>query len=133
MPPPRVLLVLALVLLGTLGCIEPGVAPEKVQELRTGSLDFLVVGRTTREEVLVRFGTPSARFEGDRILTYDFVLVLGRWVKVGGPTGTVGQDACLVLVFDAGGVLTRQSLVRQERKPAVAPEGPASESPATLP
>lgn len=33
-------------------------------------LTFLQVGKTTREEVLLKLGQPSASFEHERILTY---------------------------------------------------------------
>jgi hypothetical protein len=82
-------------------------------------LDFLADGRTTRAEVLLRLGEPSATFEGERILTYR----IGRsregerWVHArellaGRPrgSGVVGQES-LVLVFAADGRLEKHALV----------------------
>jgi hypothetical protein len=89
----------------------------------TSKLAFLVDGKTTREDVLLTLGVPSAQFEGEHILTYllfadsrtkemrvlprEVVANLAdpRWMKT-------TSDLCnLVLVFGADGVLQRHSLV----------------------
>ncbi len=88
-------------------------------------LAFLEDGKTTKKELLSRLEEPSAQFEGGRILTYR----LDRKFKVVTPEdesspsfwyGDPGKRLSLwkraryslVLVFDAGGVLQRHSLVR---------------------
>ena len=85
------------------------------------SLPGLVDGSTTREEVLLRLGAPSGRFEGDRILTF----MLGETgdgllVPVAGDTSwrdprlrewAIAQIS-LVTVFDGAGRLVRHRLVR---------------------
>jgi hypothetical protein len=76
-------------------------------------LEFITIGQTTRTEVVLRLGKPSASFEDERILTY----------RIGGDSsnGYFVRDAAgswyetsysLVLVFGSGGVLENQSLVR---------------------
>jgi hypothetical protein len=77
-------------------------------------LSFLEIGRTTREQIVLRLGQPSAMLERERILTYriDEAPAQGRYV--------ITPDALrqwqevrfsLVLVFDASGRLEKQSLV----------------------
>ena len=58
---------LAICLVGCAATTIPGASPDL--------LGFLVAGRTTRSQVLMTLGQPSARFEGDRILTYR----IGYW------------------------------------------------------
>jgi outer membrane protein assembly factor BamE (lipoprotein component of BamABCDE complex) len=43
-------------------------------EIQRQWLDAMENGKTMREEVLLKFGIPSAQFEGERILTYRMVL-----------------------------------------------------------
>ena len=108
---------IAALLLGLLaGCAttsttDPGASSEL--------LKFLNIGHTTREEVQLKLGRPSAAFEMGKILTYrigeeparGLYLVSGN--TVGEPWKSVRYS--LVLVFDATdatGVLQRQNLVR---------------------
>jgi hypothetical protein len=51
------------------GCATPKIKPINKKDLST-HIQFLINGTTTREDVLLRLGEPSGRFEGDRILTY---------------------------------------------------------------
>ena len=44
--------------------------PPTLAEVETKHLAFLELNRTTREEILVKLGTPSSVFENERILTY---------------------------------------------------------------
>ena len=104
-----------------LACTPPVLQLGDPALLRIGSLAFLQDGRSTREEVLLNLGTPSAHFEGDRILTYALWKSSGgTWIRQGRGLGTnpVGSPPAytqptdnLVLVFDANGVLTRHNLV----------------------
>lgn len=123
-----------------LGCTNPSVALEKFRVLETGTLGFLREGQTTRQEILTRLGTPSARFEGDRILTYDFVRnTLGDWRRVGTTVVsdwrfTYGPGSCsLVLVFQADGTLARHTLVKDQEWPVPSPaletKAPARDNP----
>ena len=104
------LLVLVLVLMGWLmiGCTTtiPGASPNL--------LAFLHPGETTRQEVVLKLGQPSGTFEQDRILTYrlgedgqqGYFIVTPKSLM---PWSQVRHS--LVLVFDARGVLEKQSLV----------------------
>lgn len=104
-----------------LGCRPPTLQQGEPSFLHTGSLAFLEDGRTTREAVLLRLGTPSAHFEGDRILTYGvWKSSAGGWIRRGrspAPSrkglhfGFQQPTDDLVLVFDPTGVLMRHSLV----------------------
>ncbi len=80
-------------------------------------LSFLADGVTQKEEVLRKLGSPSAQYEESWILTCR----LGE--KWGGffTAGTLAEDwsvyrYSLVLLFDAGGVLRRHSLVEVRPK-----------------
>jgi hypothetical protein len=123
-----------------LGCTNPSVALEKFRVLEMDTLGFLRDGQTTRQEILTHLGTPSARFEGDRILTYDFVRnTLGDWRRVGTTVVsdwrfTYGPSSCsLVLVFQADGLLARHTLVKDQEWPlpssASEREVPAQDTP----
>lgn len=105
------------------GCAPPQLRPAAPAELQVEWLAFLGDGRTTREEVLLRLGTPTAHFEGERILTYAFSRnAAGAW----GPAARTWDRAqkrpvyssqpirSLVLVFAADGRLARHSLVVSE-------------------
>ena len=102
-------------------CSALALTPVKPEESHTGILAFLQEGRTTREEVLLRLGTPNGQFEGERILTYTFRKRPDGWLREGRSwddnkkrfkyTGWAGFPHNLVLVFGAEGVLTRSSMV----------------------
>jgi outer membrane protein assembly factor BamE (lipoprotein component of BamABCDE complex) len=104
------------------GCTPPLLRQAEPAEIHTGTLAFLA-GETNREEVLLRLGTPSAHFEGARILSYAYVRTSGgAWVRVdryldrdGQKFEYLGKHICnLVLVFAADGRLVRHSLVVSE-------------------
>jgi hypothetical protein len=109
-------------------CVEPVPLPEAVQALRDGPLRSIEPGRTTRQELLLKFGTPASSFEEGRILTYDFYLdrLKREWRAVGGAGASDWmypgvRTASLVLVFGADGVLARQNLVVHAGLPLPAP------------
>jgi hypothetical protein len=94
--------------------------PAQVADVERLQLAFVRDGVTTREEVLLRLGVPSAQFEGERILTYR----LGLDAK--GALGPMSPQVAaedrrfavwtrsaynLVLVFDPGNVLRRHSFI----------------------
>ncbi len=74
----------------------------------------LVDGTTTREEVVLAYGIPSAQFEGERILTYrlmptnDGAFVVSREVGASWGMGFVN----LVLVFDEACRLKKHVFLR---------------------
>ncbi len=101
-------------------CSTPHIQPADPKLLFDSELlGFIEDGATKREEVVLRLGIPSAQFEGERILTYQFrVDQAGKWHLVAPqidtfsglrawPPGTLS----LVLVFDKDGVLHQHSLV----------------------
>ena len=104
---------IAALLLGLLaGCAtttttDPGASSEL--------LKFLNIGHTTREEVLLKLGKPSAAFEMEKILTYRIGEDPARGFHLVSPNVNQPWKSVLyslVLVFDATGVLQRQNLVR---------------------
>lgn len=92
---------------------------------RADLLDFLADGKTTREEVVLKLGQPSAQFQHENILTYRLNIepknhgyyVVGREAptEFGWSTWS-GVKYSLVLVFDEAGVLRKHSLVEVNRK-----------------
>lgn len=103
-----------------LACSDPSIAIEKFRAFETGTLGALQDGRTTRQEILLKFGTPSATFEGERILTYDFVRdPQGEWRRVGTVLisdwrfNFIPGSCSLVLVFGPDGLLVRHGLVKE--------------------
>lgn len=114
--PPGLLLGLALLA----GCTPPQLRLAEPAEPLPEQLAFLSDGRTTREVVLLRLGTPSAHLEGERILTYAFSWgAAGAWTPVGRrwdpaqkmPLYSQGRISSLVLVFGPDGRLVRHGLV----------------------
>ena len=103
------------------GCATPKLVPVPPEDMmRTDLLAFIRDGVTTREEALVRLGTPSAQFEGQRILTYQIRMDESREAHVVWPRRSELYPALtqldpgihsLVLVFEADGLLERHSLV----------------------
>jgi len=112
-------LVLACALLAT-GCATPKVQPADPQLVfKSDLLGFLQDGVTTRDEVVLKLGIPSAQIEGEKILMYQlradengkWHLVAPRWnVNTGLRTWSEGTCS-LVLVFGEKGVLQKHSLV----------------------
>lgn len=103
-----------------LGCAPPVLEPGQLQQLETGMLAFLQDGVSTREEISQQLRAPLARFEGGRIVTYDFSFKEGQWHVDGSPLTSdwlyhVNHGSCsLVLVFRPDGILARHRLVPPE-------------------
>jgi outer membrane protein assembly factor BamE (lipoprotein component of BamABCDE complex) len=129
---------LCLVLALGIGCVDPSVVQEKARVFEAGLLDAIQEGRTTRQEVLLRLGTPSSTFEAGRILTYDFVVdQAGEWRRVGpsfqsGWSYPLPRTTSLVLVFGPDARLVRHNLVKELQRvepsssePAASPQGQA--------
>jgi len=103
----RVLLFIASIL-ALAACSGRG--PLDIQEVRE-KLPFIHDGRSTKQDILERFGAPSNSYENGRILTYFMQEANGRLqVHAGQP---FRWRLALVLVFGADGVLNRHSLVRR--------------------
>jgi len=92
-------------------------APPKGQ---ANLLCFLTDGQTTRQDVIVTLGQPSARFEKERILTYrlgydpknhGYYMVEREPPTESGWSTWWHAKYSLVLVFDDTGVLRKHSLV----------------------
>ena len=86
---------------------------------RADLLDFLADGKTTREEIVLKLGQPSGKFERENIVTYrlgfepkihGYYLVEREAQPDGWPTWLRAKYS-LVLVFDDAGVLRKHSLV----------------------
>ena len=101
-------------------CGTPHIQPTDTQLLfKTELLGFIQDGITTREEVVLKLGIPSAQFEGEKILTYQLrVDQEGRWhlvtPQINVTTGLRAWEkktCSLVLVFGGNGVLRKHSLV----------------------
>lgn len=121
------------------GCVDPSVWQEKARAFEAGLLESIVDGETTRQDVLLKFGTPIANFEEGRILTYDFATGLsGEWQRVGTIVVSdwmypLPRATSLVLVFGPDGVLLRHSLVTAAPKPAPPAEAAAPEKQEQVP
>ena len=110
---------MSLIILAT-GCATPKVQPADPQLLfKSDLLSFLGDGVTTREEVVLKLGIPSAQIEGEKILMYQLKvdedgkwrLVAPRW-NLGTGLRAWSEGTCsLVLVFGENGVLQKHSLV----------------------
>jgi hypothetical protein len=107
------LLVSLLFSLMVTGCATP---PHARKDL----LAFFEVGRTTREEVLLKLGQPSGSFEHDRILTYRigkygeegyYVIAPKVMLPAQGATWQTVSFS-LVIVFDAQGRIEKHQLVQ---------------------
>ncbi|HDR13975.1 MAG TPA: hypothetical protein ENN79_00530 [Desulfobacteraceae bacterium] len=79
----------------------------KIEQVDTG---FLEQRKTTREEILLRFGEPDLSTDNDRILAYHWTVVHGYWFVSGYTTaagGPIPKDYFFVLEFDDEGLLKR--------------------------
>jgi len=112
------ILITAIAFMGMLaGCATPKIQVADAQLLLNSELAFIKDGETTREEVSLKLGVPSAQLEGDRILMYQFRAGEdGKWNLVspifsGNLRGWGSGTSSLVLVFDARGILQKHSMV----------------------
>jgi hypothetical protein len=113
---------LSLIIL-TIGCATPTLQPADPQLLfKSDMLSFIRDGVTTREEVVVKLGIPSAQIEGDRILMFQmradkegkWHLTAPQWNATTGLRAWATGTCSLVLVFGEDGVLRKHSLVRPQ-------------------
>jgi len=101
-------------------CATPHIQTTDTQLLfKSDLLGFIRDGVTTREEVALKLGIPSAQFEGEKILMYQLRLDRkGKWHLVSPQINKYKgfrewrEGTCsLVLVFGGDGVLQKHSLV----------------------
>ncbi len=111
--------VMSLIILAT-GCATPKVQLADPQLLfKSELLSFVQDGVTTREEVVLKLGIPSAQIEGEKILMYQlradkdgkWHLVAPLWNVSPGLRAWSEGTCSLVLVFGENGVLRKHSLV----------------------
>jgi hypothetical protein len=111
---------LAVTLLAFCGCAatQPPIPPPG--QLERDHLDFIRDGATSREQVLLRLGIPSAQFEGARIMTYRLffngtdLLPLPVEVSTEDPRYRTWSQPTynLVLVFDGRNFIERHSFIK---------------------
>jgi len=104
---------------GACGCAARS-TPAQVADVEKSQLAFVCDGVTTREEILLKLGVPSAQFEGERILTYRLGLSPRGALAPMSPE-VAAEDSHyavwswpaynLVLVFDPTNVLLRHSFI----------------------
>ena len=110
----RVGLLLAVVSVASSSCV---IIPTPEHGLHSGHGEIteadtvaLEVGKTTREEVLLRLGEPSASLNEGKIFIYDWSVVRG-YAAVAMQTfigaGEIEKDYQVILEFDEQGLLTR--------------------------
>jgi hypothetical protein len=99
------------------GCVPMPVAPRGYVQTSRANLpgsrpDFIVPGETTREEVLLRLGSPDSEAKDQSWFTYASILdeggvvLLDPSLRLG--VGMIGLvERRLVIGFDAGSVVTR--------------------------
>lgn len=78
---------------------------------RADLLDFVVDGRTTREQAYLQLGEPSGIYEDGSILTYRLDQDEAGYFLIERGTGFMGIRYNLVMVFGPDGILERHSLV----------------------
>ena len=105
----------------TLGCATPRIQPINKNDF-SDSLQFLINGETTREEVLLKLGEPTGRFESDRILTYMLSIDTNKKLKIlprqlalsniDPRLYELNRLVCsLVLVFEESNILKKTELI----------------------
>jgi hypothetical protein len=72
----------------------------------------LVVGKTTRADVLLEIGTPAIRAEDDRIFVYQWVVIVGWWGIGYGAAGDIRKGRQLCLEFGDQGLLVGKQVMR---------------------
>jgi len=102
-------------------CETPHVQPiDPHLLLNSELLGFIRDGITTREEVVLKLGTPSAQFEGKKILTYQlrpdkegkWHLVVPQINEISGFREWKEGTCSLVLAFGSDGTLRKHNLVK---------------------
>lgn len=93
---------------------------ESRRSVSVNDVDGLVVGRTTRQQVLLRFGTPDGRAGDESQFSYHWskkkfysLGILGAGGHGGGISLEYDKDYALRLNFDDDGVLTSSKLTNK--------------------
>ena len=105
----------------TVGCATPRIKPINKNDF-SDSLQFLINGETKREEVLLKLGEPTGRFESDRILTYMLSIDTNKKLKIlprqlalsniDPRLYELNRLVCsLVLVFEESNILKKAELI----------------------
>ncbi len=111
----RYFLICAVMALFVVSCATTALMLPQIEKKWLG---FLKPGETPREEVLLRLGVPTSKFEGERILTYRMNFEEGRGlVPAGSPLRgphviTLPGAYHLILVFDEKALLTKYKLLK---------------------
>jgi len=103
------------------GCALPKVKPVD-KTVFSDRLQFLTNGTTSREEVLLKLGEPSGRFEGEHILTYMLLIdgnknlrILPRQLAISNIDPrlyNLNPTICsLVLIFKNDNILEKSELI----------------------
>lgn len=110
-----------LILLVVSGCAETRLQTVDDSILQQ-QLALMEDGKTTKQEILLKFGIPSAQFEGEKILTYRLRFnqkenrfeVVSREVDRRDPRFAewLQTEYNLVLVFDEKHILQKHSMLR---------------------
>ena len=113
--------ILSLIVYWLSGCAAQQMTP---QQVLSGPLGFLKEGQTTREQVMLRLGSPHSDFETARIFTYRLgedgkpVEEYRDMERAGAADVPTLVAYHLVLVFTPNNVLERYSLVPMVRRHA---------------
>jgi len=95
------------------GCVLP--LPEygdgSTPYLSSDAIGTLVVGKTTRAEVVMQFGQPDLRRDGDRFIDYYWDVVVGWWGLGHGAAGDIRRTRMLCLEFGDEGVLVKKQFI----------------------
>jgi hypothetical protein len=105
--------------------IPSGYAGSSRQNIGEGLPDFVVEGKTTREEVLLRLGEPDVRGPADSWFGYGSLLNAGG-VDFGLVSAQTLRYRRIILGFDEQGVVTRATYV--ERGCVIYNEGPSKDA-----
>lgn len=90
---------------------------------RADLLEFLVDGKTTKEEAMIKLGQPAGEFEKEKIFTYrlgfnsrngGYYVVEREFDSFGEPVW-IKSKYSLVLIFDGQNILRKHSLVEVTR------------------
>ena len=81
-------------------------------KINKSDITFLTVGKTTKEDVLLRFGEPDMVLHDQRIMIYHWKVINGYWIVAGpcpgcGDLGPISKDYSVMLEFDEQGRLKR--------------------------
>lgn len=118
--PPLLRVALVVVCALVVGCGRDEPVYEHLEELKQTRFGFVQNGSTTREQLITTLGEPSFSFEQGRIMTWRLRFERDKPVPVlrKNPGGDLEKDSWpdagfnLICVFEEGGVLCRNSLLR---------------------